>query len=247
MTFETALKIIKLTQNSYSQIADSFADSRFSTWIEIDAAIKKYVRPGATILDLGCGHGRLLKSLAKMPNISYLGLDNCGNLIEKAKKNLAALKNNKLKASFACHDLLKLSDLTAASFDVIFLIASFHHLPSAELRQKVMANLFRLLKPGGTLIMSNWNLWQLSVKKNIWHNKLKHNYQLKNDLKSLGFKDVVTLWQNKYPLYYYALTLRELRQLFRAANFKLLENYYVRRGQKARWWNGYNILTIGKK
>jgi SAM-dependent methyltransferase len=247
MTFTTALKIIKLTQNSYSQIADSFADSRFSSWTEIDAAIKKYVQPGAKILDLGCGSGRLLKSLSKIFNLSYLGLDNCNRLIEKAQKNLQTLKNNKLKASFVCHDILNLADLPEDSFNVIFMVASFHHLPSAELRQKVMANLFRLLKSNGVLIMTNWNLWQPGAKKSIWHNKLKHNYQLKNDLHSLGFKDVITLWQNKSPLYYYAFTLRELRQLFRAANFQILENYYVRRGQKARWWNGYNILTVGKK
>jgi hypothetical protein len=63
----------------------------------------------------------------------------------------------------------------------------------------------------------------------------------------MTIKDVFTFWQNKFPLYYYAFTLRELKKLFSSASFQILENSFVHRGKKARWWNGHNILTVGKK
>lgn len=315
MNLTTALKIIELTQNSYSQIANSFADSRNSSWAEIDEAIKKYVKPGDKILDLGCGSGRLLKSLKNViPDsdpgsipFSYLGIDNCSALIAKAQEDIKALKHentrlpapeaagnggqvktkktsvipaeagiqkssvsaavapgsrvaarddkNKFQINFFCQDILNLSALPDNGFNIIFMVASFHHIPSKELRQKVMANLQRLLKPGGILIMTNWNLWQIGPKKSIWNNILSSyklrviNYELPvaSYKLRLSLKDVITLWQNKHPLYYYAFTLPELKKLFLSAGFSILENSYVRRGKKASWWNGYNILTAGNK
>ena len=85
MNSETAKKLIELNQNSYSQIAKVFSDSRNFPWQEIENVVRKYVKPCDKILDLGCGNGRLLKSLEKLKNFSYTGLDNCSSLIEKAQ------------------------------------------------------------------------------------------------------------------------------------------------------------------
>jgi SAM-dependent methyltransferase len=249
MNLTTALKIIKITKNSYSQIADSFAESRFYSWAEIDEAIKKYVKPGDKILDLGCGNGRLLKSLKNISNIEYLGLDNCNNLIEKFQGE----RNEKTK--FLCQDILNLTNISNDSFNVIFAIASFNHLPSNELRQKTISELHRLLKPNGILIMTNWNLWQIGAKKSVWRSFMSSPRRRGSSSINPGFriksgmtiKDVFTFWQNKFPLYYYAFTLRELKKLFSSASFQILENSFVHRGKKARWWNGHNILTVGKK
>ena len=249
MTFQTAKNIIHLTRASYNNIATSFSDSRSGNWPEVESLVKKYVQDKNSILDLGCGNGRLVQLLKNYKNINYTGLDNSEKLILKAKKNL---KDNKLinlknKIQFIYNDILNLNQFESNSFDKIFLIASFNHIPSRELQQKVMVNLYRILKKDGILLMTNWNLWQINNKKNIWQNKFNHNYQIPNSKYKLKFKEVLTLWQNKYPLYYYAFTLKELKKLFTDNNFEILENKYKNKNKSVHWWNGRNIVTVGKK
>ncbi|MBU4360657.1 class I SAM-dependent methyltransferase [Candidatus Parcubacteria bacterium] len=254
MNIQTAKQIINLTKESYNNIATSFSDSRNDNWPEVESLVKKYIknpdvksgsRPRVgikiKILDLGCGNGRLIQLLKDYKNIFYTGLDNSEKLINKAEK----YKSNQIK--FILSDILNLNQFTSESFDKIFMIASFNHIPSQELQQKVMANLYRILKNNGILIMTNWNLWQIHAKKNIWQYKFKHNYQIPNSKHKLKFKEVLTLWQNKYPLYYNAFTLRELKKLFTDAGFKILKNNYINKNNSAHWWNGRNIVTVGKR
>jgi len=121
---------------------------------------------------------------------------------------------------------------------------------------------YTILKPNGFLIMTNWNLWQIGAKKNVWTSLLSSLLSLLSSSRKRGsrlintrsqirsgmaIKDIITLWQNQFPLYYHAFTKRELKKLLQKTNFEVLENYYVKQGQKARWWNGYNILTVAKK
>ncbi|HPI67021.1 MAG TPA: class I SAM-dependent methyltransferase [bacterium] len=254
MDQKTAGQLIKLNQNSYSQIAEDFSNTRNYSWPEIDLLIEKHLRPGMKILDLGCGNGRLLKSLKKIEDFSYLGLDNCSALIEKAQENIKTLKHENIKTKFVCQDILNLSQFTNNEFEVIFMMASFHHIPSRELREKLLSDIKRILKPGGFLIMTNWNLWQLGAKKSVWNSFLSSPRRRgsQNSLRlpigsGMTKKDVITLWQNQFPLYYYAFTLGELKKILRGSGFKIIENYYVKQDKKACWWNGYNILSVGQK
>jgi len=244
MQLQIANQLIKLNQESYSKIADDFSDTRFFPWQEVEQVIKDYVKDNNKILDLGCGNGRLLKSLAKFQNINYTGLDNNTKLLEKIQA-FTAPRGVSPRVKLICDDILNLAQFKNNEFDIIFMIASFHHIPSNELRQKVMANLHRILKPNGYLIMTNWNLWQAKAKKNIWFYKIRQNR--KQEIKGLKFRDVITYWQNKYPLYYYTFIKKELKKYFKQVGFKILKNRYVKNGKKVHWWDGYNILTVGQK
>jgi len=251
MNFQTAQQIIKLNKESFNSIASSFSDSRQNPWPEVELAIKKYIKPDDRILDLGCGNGRLLKSLPK--NIFYFGLDSSEKLIEEAQKH-KSIKTKKQEGNgtmkqwgnervkFICGDILNLNQFKDKSFNIIFMIASFHHIPSKELRQKVLINLHRILMSGGYLIMTNWNLWQFKNKKGVWYNLFS-----KKNQKGLGFKDLITLWQNKYPLYYHAFTLSELNKVLSKNNFEVLENKFISQAKKVHFWNARNILTISRK
>jgi len=161
MNLKKAQKILKITNDSYEKIAKEFSATRQQSWVEIDLAIKKHVKNSDKILDLGCGNGRLLLSLQKidLKNIDYLGLDNSNKFI----KNNQELKKNNINIKFIQQDILNLQNLNNNTFDIIFMIASFNHIPSKELRQKVLNEIYRILKPNGKLIMTNWNLW--NVKK----------------------------------------------------------------------------------
>jgi len=277
MDSNKANQLIELNKNSYEKIAEQFSETRFFPWTEIENAVQKYIKPGNKILDLGCGNGRLLKSLEKTQNFSYVGLDNCSALIKKAQSSFLSSQapflsfpqalscpNGKLKREsrnvfFICGNILDLSQFTDNKFDVVFMVASFHHIPNKKLREKLLQDIKRILKPGGFLIMTNWNLWQIGAKKSIWSGVMSFRgpRQAKrcrrtrnpvfNKLNNILHKDILIFWQNKFPLYYHAFTLAELKKILRQAEFKILENYYVKQGKKARWWNGYNILTITQK
>ena len=248
MNLQTAQQIIAINQRSYQNMAEDFSDSRSFSWQEVKQTLKKYIKDGDKILDLGCGNGRLLKSLDGFSDLDYIGLDNCSKFISNNQKMISK-KQSKLRIKFINDDILNLAQFKENEFNAIFMIASFHHIPSNKLRERVMADLSRILKPGGFLIMVNWNLWQIGAKKSFWRYNWKNKSKgiKKISSKDLGLRDIITFWQNKYPLYYYAFTKKDLKKIFKKFNFKVLENKYVKKGKKASWWNGWNILTVGEK
>ncbi|MFC5476577.1 class I SAM-dependent methyltransferase [Massilia suwonensis] len=97
-----------------------------------------------TLLDLGCGPGRDLKTFAQLGHRA-IGLDGSAEFVAMAR------------AYSGCEawqqDFLHL-DLPPAMFDGIFANASLFHVPSAAL-DAVLAALFATLKPGGVLFSSN--------------------------------------------------------------------------------------------
>jgi ubiquinone/menaquinone biosynthesis C-methylase UbiE len=261
MTKEQALKLVKITRETYDLIGADFATTRNKPWVEMDVLASKYVRDGQKILDVGCGNGRLLK-LLKGRKIDYWGLDGAAVLLEEAKKKLAEFEVKKMgRVEFRQFNILDLPELEEKEFDIVFMFASFNHLPSEELRLQALKDVRQILKVGGLLVMTNWNMWQIGKeKKSIWNYKLwrtvhgeKYKTENLDDIKEeMAFKDVMTFWQSrdgkaKGGLYYRAFTRGELRRLFKKAGFKILENYYANQGKKVFWWRGRNVVTVGVK
>ena len=247
MTKEQARKILDINKQTYDLIAEDFSDTRNRIWPEMELLVKKYVKPGDRVLDAGCGNGRIVEILEE---VEYLGVDGAERLIEEAKKQETRNKKQG-RFEFRPGDILELGALDIGKFDVVFMLAVFNHIPSEGLRLKVLGDIKKLLKPGGYLLMTNWNLWRLSKGKNIWNYKLFNKKNLKSKIENLKYREVMTTWQSgdgkrKGELYYRAFTKRELNKLFKQAGFKVLENYYSMGGRKGHWWNGRNIVTVGK-
>lgn len=97
-----------------------------------------------TLLDLGCGPGRDLKTFAAMGHRA-IGLDGAAQFADMAR------------AYSGCEvwrqDFVHL-DLPPAMFDGVFANAVLFHVPSAAL-PKVLGELFAAIKPGGVLFSSN--------------------------------------------------------------------------------------------
>ncbi len=244
-----AEKIYKTTRDSYQIIAKDFSATRNRQWPEVKDMVKKYIKDGDSILDIGAGNGRLVKTLAEeKDDIYYVGVDYAKNLIEEAKKNTP--QKNGLKTDFLVADALEIDDLFEEKFDAVFMLASFNHFPSHEMRESVLQKVNGILKKEGLLIMTNWNLWQINNKKSIWRLKI-FNKKAKNIPeeveKQLKTKDLITYWQNKYPLYYYAFCKKDLKKALVKADFGVLKNDYIKNGQKAFFFNARNILSVAKK
>ncbi len=253
MKLEQALKIIQQNKTAYNLIGNEFAATRQRLWPEIELLVKKYVKAGDKVLDIGCGNGRLLKAL---PAVDYCGIEVSSVLLKQARQTADRL--NFRQANFKELDMLELHKLGDKGFDVIFMLASFNHIPSQELRLKVLQAVRKLLKSGGLIIMMNWNMWQWRYKKSIWQYKIimplkqiigraYRNPEIKNW--QWGLRDIITVWQNgdkskQGELYYRAFTKTELKKLFKQSGFKVLENYYSLDGKKASWWQAKNIVSV---
>lgn len=100
--------------------------------------------PPYTILDLGCGPGRDLKTFKAFGHRA-IGLDGAEHFVEMARSYSGC--------EVWHQDLLHLN-LPQAMFDGIFANAVLFHVPSRAL-PGVLAHLFAALKPGGVLFSSN--------------------------------------------------------------------------------------------
>lgn len=265
MNQQTAEKIIELNKNSYKEIAEHFSITRNYIWKDLKN-LAKYIHnyykiPSAPfskgetikILDVGCGNGRLFEELENK-NIEYYGIDYCEKLIDIARNRY---KHSSSKVQFAVSNIKNMW-FGKNQFDAIFAVAVINHIPSKETQKKALSKLYQTLKPGGILLMTNWNLWNFNFKKNVFSynvkkwkmsaKKWKEKYGI--DKKEFKLKDIMTEWkarEKSSPLYYYAFEKKELNKLTKEIGFKILDSYYSKNGEKVNRFQGGNIITIAKK
>ncbi len=96
-----------------------------------------------SILDFGCGVGRILRYWADMPNNRLFGTDYQPAAIQWCKANMpfATLTTNSLEPHL---------DYTAESFDLIYCLSVFTHLPKS-IHDEWFSEILRILKQGGLL------------------------------------------------------------------------------------------------
>jgi len=235
MKEETAEQLIEQTRGAYAAIAEDFSRTRARLWPALDL-FKNYIKENDKILDIGCGNGRLI-NLIKDKKVDYRGIDYSAPLIDIAKENFPDYK-------FEVGNILNL-DFPENYFDDILLIAVLHHIPSAKLREKAINNMYRILKPGGYVLMTNWNLWQARfLQYHIKYNWLRHTKKV-----DLDENDILREWgKTGNYRYVHAFTKIELDELGAKAGFETVKNIYVEYdGKETNFLHGKNILTVWKK
>ena len=80
-------QLLNIVKNNYEAIAADFDTTRKKALWPLLAEYASLVKSGESVLDVGCGNGRLASAFINK-DIEYLGIDNSENLIELAKKNL---------------------------------------------------------------------------------------------------------------------------------------------------------------
>jgi trans-aconitate 2-methyltransferase len=104
------------------------------------------LRGDETVLDAGCGTGRLTRELLEaLPQGRVVGLDVSENMIDAARAYLTPDFSDRVE--LVCCDLLNLS--FHEQFDGIFSTASFHWVRDHE---ALFQRLHRALRPGGWLV-----------------------------------------------------------------------------------------------
>ena len=165
-------KIITAVKKTYNDISPQFSASRNYIWPDLKVFLKG-IPKNASVLDVGCGNGRLLLGLPK--TVKYTGLDQSEGLISEAQK--LHPKNHFIVTDITKPQIWK----HLPQFDYIYCVAVLHHLPTQKEQLFVLEQIKKHLKPKGKCLITVWNLWQgkylkyhldLSLKKQnlLWVN-----------------------------------------------------------------------------
>ena len=124
------------------------ATAEIVAWLEAHSLL----RPGADVLDLGCGIGRVAAALALRCG-SVLGLDVSAGMVAEARVRLAGVPNVVVRQT-AGQDL---DMLAAGSLDLVLAIDSFPYIvqTGAATALRHVAGAARALRPGGALCILN--------------------------------------------------------------------------------------------
>lgn len=188
---------------------------------------KLKIKQGNLVLDAGAGTGNLsIKLLQSGANV--VALDN-------SKEGLVSAKNKNRNIETVCHDLTKRLPFVDNYFDKIVSNNVLYTI-SPEKRQEVVSEFYRILKPGGSIVISNvaegWKPFEI------------YKNHLKKDLRKIGFfRLLIKIFKMGLPtlrMFYYnskikkeegeciALEYREQYDLLIKTGFKnVSENLFV--------------------
>ena len=115
--------------------------------LPIAAALAGRDQRRLSLLDVGCGTGRLLRQVRlAWPALRVTGLDLSSTYLDEARRHMRGLRPATWLAANA--EAIPLPD---ASQDVVTTVFLFHELPP-EVRRTVVSEMARVLKPGGVLV-----------------------------------------------------------------------------------------------
>ncbi len=223
-------QFVAQTREVYNAIAKQFSDTREYLWDDLKP-LAQYVKNGDAVLDVGCGNGRLIQ-LFSGTHIVYTGLDQSEGLIRVATDKFPG-------ASFVVGEMTELP-FPDESFDAIYCIAVFHHLPTDDMRVQALNEMKRVLKPGGVIVMLNWNLEAAYAKNRIEDGKWSHGED---------HNHFVVPWRNGKgetlgERHYWSITQERMKRLCGLAGLTVEEKFYVKRGKRTDRMTGDNMVSI---
>ena len=153
------------------------------------------------LLNLGCAHGPDFLPFAS--GLELHGVDFSGEMLRLGHKYAAKFR---FSVSLVMADVTCLP-FAAESFDWAISVATYHHLRQ-DGAVAALAELRRVLKPGGEAFVTVWNRWQ----PRFW----------------LRGKEASVPWRTRgetLQRYYYLFTYPELEGLVKKAGFQVLRSF----------------------
>jgi ubiquinone/menaquinone biosynthesis C-methylase UbiE len=150
------------------------------------------VEAGSTIVDLGCGPGLLSVELCKvMPQARVVGVDPSAEMLEVAERNAdrAGVSNYETRLGSA-----ERMPMRSSSVGLVVSQSSFHEWDD---RQEGLLEVLRVLEPGGSLVLKDFNRAWLSGWKRALLGRVHHLHMFKFNfsevadvVRGAGFDDV---------------------------------------------------------
>ncbi len=151
----------------------------------------KYLTKKDVVLDIGCNNGQNTMKAAKIAN-RVIGFDSDAKNLKVARRDI--LKNNFKNIKLLNHNAEEALPFNNKSFNVVMFFAVLEHLKN---RVQAVSEVYRVLKPGGKLLLSVPN------KGTTWkkiQNKFSLSYFADSDHKIEFTKGSITGLINKHNL-----------------------------------------------
>jgi len=144
-----------LNRAFYDELAETFAASRGPTEPGLERVFAQ-MEPGARVLDLGCGQGRVATLLPA--GCKYVGMDFSTEMLAIAQRQPTCIPTR-----FVAGDLLDPGwpALVPGRYNWIILRAVLHHIPGAENRQAIVRRAAGCLTSQGRLLLANWQFLEI--------------------------------------------------------------------------------------
>ncbi len=117
--------------------------------------LKRYLSESSKkvkVLDIATGTGRTLQQIqSALPEVELYGLDLSGSYLKQASKYLSSRSGDLVQLTKGNAEKMPYSSSYFQALTCVFL---FHELPR-DARQNVLKECFRLLEPGGTLVLAD--------------------------------------------------------------------------------------------
>jgi 2-polyprenyl-3-methyl-5-hydroxy-6-metoxy-1,4-benzoquinol methylase len=127
-------------------------------WARRVKMLGSHLKPGMTVLELGCGTGSFTRELARS-GANVIAIDVSPDLLEIARANYSG--------SNVRYEIQNAYDLRYADavFDSVVGSSVLHHLEI----ENALRQIYRVLKPGGTIYFTEPNMLnpQIAIQKNI--------------------------------------------------------------------------------
>ncbi len=203
----------------YDRIADEFASARRRAW----PSILELKGGRGFALDLGCGAGRNAAALASF-GYCVVAADLSIGMLKAFRKRFA----RRGIVAVRC-DLLHLP-FREGAFDAVALVAVIHHIKGKGNRVRGMAEVRRVTKCGGRILVTAWSVLQARFMRRCIS-------LIASPLRGGELGDLIVPWGKKGDRFYHLFTKRELEKTVSGSGFRIIKSYGERiRGRLPENW-----------
>ncbi len=117
--------------------------------------ICEVIRPGDVVLDLACGPATELAMIARLnPDVHFVGVDLSEPMLVRARAHVSALGLSNVELRVG--DITHLAEFADDTVDAVMSTMALHHLPDATHLDRALAEVARVLTPGGGVYLADF-------------------------------------------------------------------------------------------
>lgn len=213
MKRETVLKYF-----SSEGVVDHYAHAavRVGLWQSEEKIFTRLFKPEDSILELGCGAGRIALGLDEIGYRNILGIDYSAPMIKQARQLAQILER---RVHFREGDATELEFEDDIFDGAIFGFNGLMQIPGMENRGKALREIFRVLRPGAWFVFTTHDR-ELPKHRRFWESEESrwHRSKQNPELDDFGDRFEPT---DLGELYIHVPTIREMEKQLKGAGFRI--------------------------